>query len=263
MDIIECHEAFKTINGKFGFFCMKGIVRLNNKLYLASWKRRSRSEISQTELFDVKQLRTENRGPRLQAGWAVSDSAPDHYTKAPELYDYASDELESRMEKEIQICEILRQHPHPNLVTYHGCRVNNGYVYALCFSRYTATLLEAVNPQRLNKRQFISSGRPLVHRNMESKLDRLLEGIRHLHSLNLVHNDINPANVMQDGETGTLVLIDFGSCRYVGESLGGTAAKRTHEWHDSGVDVSSTQNDLRAFAELKAWLLGSVEELQW
>lgn len=36
MDIIESWQAYKTIDGKFDFFCMKGIVRIDNKLYLAS-----------------------------------------------------------------------------------------------------------------------------------------------------------------------------------------------------------------------------------
>ena len=51
-------------------------------------------------------------------------------------------------------------------------------------------------------------------------LERVESGIRHLHSLGLIHNDINPSNIMLDGE---IPIIDFGSCQREGESLEGIA----------------------------------------
>lgn len=85
----------------------------------------------------------------------------------------------------------------------------------------------------------------------------ILAAIKHLHSLGMVHNDINPANIMLD-EDGTLILIDFDSCRYIGESLGNTGTKRTR--HDPTVDISLEKNDLDAFEDLQVWLCGSVDE---
>ncbi|CAJ2512807.1 Uu.00g009260.m01.CDS01 [Anthostomella pinea] len=274
MEVIECQQAFKTIDGKFGFFCMKGIVRMNDQLYLASWHQRRETGIELADLFNVKQLQTEDRGPKLQPSWKVAvadtsstgrgDSDSDHYVKAPKLSDYAPDfDLEFRMQLEIQVCEILRHNPHPNIATYHGCRAVHGRASALCFNKYEKTLLEAMNPQGLNKRHFMSSGRPLVGHGILRALDQLLGGIRHLHSLDLVHNDIAPANIMWDETHQTLVLIDFGSCRHVGEQLRKTATGRTHEWHDPAVDSSTPDNDMQAFAELKTWLSGSVDDLQW
>ena len=61
----------------------------------------------------------------------------------------------------------------------------------------------------------------LVTEGMKTGLQDLLAAIKHLHSLGLVHNDINPANIMLDQE-GTLILIDFDSCRNIGESLRST-----------------------------------------
>lgn len=86
-------------------------------------------------------------------------------------------------------------------------------------------------------------------------LDGIRAGIQHLHSLGLIHNDINPANVMFDGD-GIPVVIDFDSCRGVGEGLRGTETKRTHQWHDPRVDVALEKNDLDAWEELRVWLVG-------
>ncbi|KAJ5494733.1 hypothetical protein N7463_010820 [Penicillium fimorum] len=44
-------------------------------------------------------------------------------------------------------------------------------------------------------------------------------GIRHLHSMGWIHNDINHSNIMFDG--AKLVIVDFGSCQPIGESVEG------------------------------------------
>ncbi|KNG88761.1 hypothetical protein ANOM_002816 [Aspergillus nomiae NRRL 13137] len=129
----------------------------------------------------------------------------------------------------------------------------------LRLKRYTSTLIEAVNPQRLGKVAFLSSPRELVKESMKGSLEGILAAIRHLHSLGLVHNDINPANIMLD-EDGTFILIDFDSCRYIGESLRNTETKRTRHWHDPSVDISLEKNDLDAFKDLQIWLTGPADE---
>ncbi len=148
------------------------------------------------------------------------------------------------------------QHPHPNIASYRGCLEARGRVSGLCFKRYVSTLAEKVNPQHLNKSALLLSGRPLVDDTMRKQLNGVLGGIRHLHSLDLVHNDITPANIMLE-DNGTWVIIDFDSCRHVGEVLHDTATKRTYGWHDPEVTVSSEKNDLDAFAELQTWLFGT------
>jgi serine/threonine protein kinase len=45
-------------------------------------------------------------------------------------------------------------------------------------------------------------------------------GARHLHSLGLAHNDLNPTNIAVDGDDDP-ILLDFGSCRRFGEHLSG------------------------------------------
>jgi hypothetical protein len=62
-------------------------------------------------------------------------------------------------------------------------------------------------------------------------------------------------------EYGTPVIIDFDSCRKVGESLRDTETKRTYQWHDPQTDVALEKNDLDALEELKIWLIGSTQDI--
>lgn len=47
------------------------------------------------------------------------------------------------------------------------------------------------------------------------------DGVQHLHGLGLIHNDLNPSNIMMDG--GNAVIIDFDSCKVEGARLGAKA----------------------------------------
>lgn len=110
---------------------------------------------------------------------------------------------------------------------------------------------------------FLSSDhrRSSVDNILKQATDKLLAGIKHLHSLGIIHNDITPSNIMID-EDNTLVLIDFDSCRRPGEALGNT--KRTYGWYNPNITTAMEQNDLDAFAELQTWLFGtSVDSYQF
>lgn len=179
------------------------------------------------------------------------------YMKTPSLLALANGNPGTQLTREIKAYEILRKNLHPNIATYYGCHETHGRVSALCLKRYKSTLPELVNPRRLNKVPSLESGRELVKENM--KLDGILVGIKHLHSHGLVHNDLNPANIMLD-EDHELVLIDLESCRRSGELLQATETKRTHHWHDNSVDTSLEKNDLDAFKDLQIWLHGSTNE---
>ncbi|KAJ5778391.1 kinase-like protein [Penicillium odoratum] len=253
MEIIQKNEAFRRIDGKVEFSYVQIFVRENGILYSGKWTNRLHLPKTLDDLQEVKQISTEDRGPQVHTTWSAI------YVKTPSLLAYVDGNLEQQIAREVETCEILRKNPHPNIATYYGYKETHGRVSGLCFRKYTLTLLEAVNPQRLGKVAFLSSARGLVNANMKSSLEGLLAAIKHLHSLGLVHNDINPANIMLD-EDGTFVLIDFDSCRYIGESLRHTQTKRTHHWHDPAVDISLEKNDLDAFGDLQTWLIGSADE---
>jgi serine/threonine protein kinase len=261
MEIIQSAEAFKPVGDKLEFDRVEGIVRYNSVVYFGKWQDRRHPPLSLSELYDVKRVETDDRGPEVQPSWTVASSKPSSscYIKTPSLFDYAcTPDLERRILREVETCEVLRKHPHPNVASYRGCLETRGRVSGLCFKRYASTLADKVNPEHLNKSAFLLSGRPLVEdAMMKAQLDGILAGIQHLHSLGLVHNDITPANIMLDEDDGTWVITDFDSCRRVGEGLRDTGTKRTYGWHDPAVAVSSEKNDLDAFSELRTWLFGS------
>ncbi|CAG8905874.1 unnamed protein product [Penicillium egyptiacum] len=253
MEVIQRNEAFRMMDGRMTFSYVQVFVQQDGILYSGKWTNRLVSPKTLEDLQEVKQIPTEDRGPDVNATWSAV------HIKTPSLLSYIDGNLEKQITREVETCEILRKNPHPNIATYYGYRESHGRVSGLCFKRYTSTLLEVVNPQHIGKVAFLSSARELVRENMETSLDGILAAIKHLHWLGIVHNDINPANIMLD-EDGTLILIDFDSCRYIGEDLRVTGAKRTHDWHDPAVQISLEKNDLDAFKDLEIWLTGSSGE---
>ncbi|CAG8147937.1 unnamed protein product [Penicillium nalgiovense] len=253
MEVIQKNEAFRRIDGKMKFSYVQVFVRQDGILYSGKWTNRLNSPKTLDDLQELKEIPTEDRGPEVKTDWSAT------YVKTPSLLAYIDGNLEKQIAREIETCEILRKNPHPNIATYYGYKDTRGRVSGLCFKRYTSTLLEAVNPQRLGKVAFLSSARELVKANMKSGLEGILAAIKHLHSFGLVHNDINPANIMLDDD-GTFILIDFDSCRSIGESLRDTETKRTRHWHNPAVDISLEKNDLDAFRDLQIWLTGSADE---
>ncbi|RAL00173.1 kinase-like protein [Aspergillus ibericus CBS 121593] len=254
MKILKSNEAFERINDELQFSYVKYFVQRDGVLYYGKWKNRYHPPSTLDQLEEVQQIQTNDRGPLIQPTWSTI------YIKTPSLLSYVDgSDLEQQILREVTVCEILRNNPHPNLATYYGCQETNGRVSGLCFKRYTCTLLEKANPGHLNKEEFRLSGREHVGEAIRSCLDGILDGIRHLHSLGFVHNDINPANIMFD-EDGGPVIIDFDSCRRIGESLKGTETKRTHQWHDPRVEMVVQVNDLDAWQVLRIWLMGGLEE---
>lgn len=173
------------------------------------------------------------------------------YVKRPSLisYDRIRDstnphQISDDVLAEVEICEILKRRPHPNIARYLGCQVREGRITGICFAKYQKTLMRAVNPGSHMKRRFHYDNGTL--RDVGGCSNGVEEGIRHLHSLGLVHNDINPANIML-ADNGTPVIIDFGSCRANGQSLQGL--RRTYEWYDRSVQQSIPD-------EIREWLSG-------
>ena len=153
----------------------------------------------------------------------------DTFLKKPSVLGF-SDSGPKPREKllhEAQMCEILRRHPHPNIVSYLGCVRDEGLVTALCLVRYKETLADRLR----------DDNRPL---NIRSCLEGVKNGLDHLHNLGLNHNDINPANIMLDKED-VPIIIDFDSCEKEGElSLG----LGTPGWTDGPLTgMSERKND--------------------
>jgi len=79
--------------------------------------------------------------------------------------------------------------------------------------------------QQISSRPFDKTGR----------FEGIRKGMRHLHSLGLIHNDISPYNVMVT-EDDAPVLIDFDSCRDEGRKFGMKA--ETMGWTDEAPEIA-------------------------
>ena len=76
---------------------------------------------------------------------------------------------------------------------------------------------------------------------------KIENGIAHLHSLGLVHNDLNPANIMFS-EDDIPEIIDFDSCRREGENL---LKAGTPGWSDESAIVADRANDYYGLKKIK------------
>lgn len=127
------------------------------------------------------------------------------------------------LREEIETLEDLSQHPHPGLVRYHGCVVQKGWVLGLILDRYKYDLHQYLKVQErlINTSASNAPAGRLGGINVEVFMAALEEALRFLHSLGYAHNDLKPQNIMVDEARGCMpVLIDFGSCKPTGKSLG-------------------------------------------
>jgi serine/threonine protein kinase len=238
--------------------------------YLARYNGRcgSKTDIPLEELKDVVKLDKTAFQPLYLEKFTQAQPSDQHYVKRPSLLRYypISDankiSIMDEVLQEVQVCEVLKLQHHPNIAKYIGCEAQDGRISGICFKQYKQSLLQRLNPGHLNKRMFATSA-CLDAKWCSGIIEGIRKGIEHLHTLGLVHNDLTPANVMLD-ERDSAIIIDFGSCRRIGESLKG--AGRTYEWYewyDDDVQITRPSDDLDALAEIEAWLLGKVDDFKF
>lgn len=155
-----------------------------------------------------------------------------YYENTPEKPDYGRQIL-----TEVEACEILKKHPHPNIARYLGCIVKDGRIRGLCFTKYSTTLSQMLKDKTSFDKSYFLRG--------------IEAGVRHMHDLGLVHNDLNPANVMMDGDEP--VIIDFDSCKREGDELGLKAG--TYGWSLEDEECARRENDLYSLSKIQAALM--------
>ncbi|KXG51633.1 uncharacterized protein PGRI_090260 [Penicillium griseofulvum] len=253
--ILEMNETFEDINGSFGFAGTSVVYRMNGELYHGMLKARyyPSTIVNSADLANIIQIPSLAYSPLYTTELTrAQDPSKDTHVKRPRLISYDRiykshpNAIAESILAEAKVCELLLQYPHSNIAIYHGCQVSGDRIRGLCFTKYSHTLMKEVNSGALMKRQARSMRK--TSKDYSSVLAGVESGIRHLHSLGLVHNDINPSSIMFDGDE--LVIIDFGSCRSIGESRGGG----TYEWYDEKVQLSLPENDLNALEEIRIWL---------
>ncbi|KAG6023046.1 hypothetical protein E4U19_004589 [Claviceps sp. Clav32 group G5] len=165
----------------------------------------------------------------------------DSYIKEPSLLDYDrtpnAEPLSNLVLHEIEAHELLRKHPHPNIVDYRGCVVMAGRIKGLCLAKYKMTLRERMDESTAFDKDVCIEG--------------IERGVRHLHSLGIVHNDINPANVMFD-ELDRPVIIDFDSWQREGQKLGFKGGSL--DWSIQGTEYARFENDFHGLSKLREFI---------
>ncbi|OHF04173.1 serine/threonine-protein kinase [Colletotrichum orchidophilum] len=262
IDILDTREAFEEVESVFRFTKIVIIFKSGEEIYHAAVPSSEpiSSELSETQLINKLLIPTAAYKPPFSRTFTrAPDPLPSNtYIKTPSLLSYDQvhngpqpNQIANDVLNEVRICELLKESPHPNLAKYVGCQAYDGNISGICFVRYGKTLMEAVNPRGLMKRKFSTTHRDLG--DFGRGLQWIQAGIAHLHSLGIVHNDINPSNITIDRDDW--VIIDFGSCRKLGESLVGVG--RTYEWYDEAIQHSCPENDLNALLEIRTWLRGA------
>jgi len=224
MEICESGEAFIDSGEDFVYSHSKVIVKEGKQYYYAHTPRRLRSipniDLSTLELHPIP---TTKLWPKYlsQFSQAPHPLPSNTFVKRPSLLDYgdtpASSDLGSLILSEARVCEIMKASPHPNIVEYLGCLVDEGTIAGLCFVRYEDTLAKRVR-----------HGSPI---DRKACLESIADGIRHIHSLGLVHCDIKPDNILMDGTNPRIG--DFDSCHVEGKKLGIKAGTEGWAMHES------------------------------
>jgi hypothetical protein len=174
-------------------------------------------------------------------------------------------------DREIHTCELLRDNPCKNIAKYRGVqckdvlklghagasmRLDTERIMKLVFKRYDCDLHELVKNQQ--------------HIDIKYCLQSIADGIAHMHSLQMVHSDIKPANIFVEvnssrsaSHSHEFVLGDFDSATITGtnsELKSGTKHWARQKEHG----VVEEEDDWYSFRMLKAWLVrangGNLED---
>lgn len=169
------------------------------------------------------------------------DDTDRYFVKKPKLLGYnanEADKIPTRVLAEAQVLEVLSKKPHPNIVAYFGCLVEDNRVVGLCLERCVDTLYELTWLKRKT-----------VDR--EKVIEGVRSGICHLHQLGYSHNDISLGNIMFR-EDGSIVIVDFDSCQRSGDKLG--SKKGTPDFSDEEATMSDPKNDFYSLSKVDAYL---------
>jgi len=247
MEICEQNQLFAEEDGDLVFSHTKIILREGDQYYYTSTSRRYPDDCkADLHGLVIVPIQASHIWPPFQAqlGQAPEPLPQDCYVKQPSLMYYSDTSTSTSIGfgnlllHEAEVCEILRASPHPNIAQYLGCIVKNDRITSLCFVKYGMNLRDRV----------ISDSRPF---DTDLILQGIRKGIRHLHSLGLIHCDLNPMNIVMDGDTP--VIIDFDSCHRKGERLGLKGG--TWGWTDENFEFAMPENDEYGWSKIRDFLI--------
>ncbi|KAI1352324.1 kinase-like domain-containing protein [Xylaria sp. FL0043] len=243
MEICEKGEIFIEKDDDLVFDHTKIILRTDGEYFYAKTNQRIfRSSIDINGLATIR-IPADNVWPLADPEFTrAPDPLPSTaYVKRPSLlyYENASNnpDYACQILTEVKTCEVLRKHPHHNIVQYLGCIVKDGRIKGLAFAKYSITLS-----------QMLKDG---TRFNRSRCLHGIQAGVSHMHKLGLVHNDLNPSNIMMDEDNP--VIIDFDSCKREGDKLGSKGG--TYGWTLDGEDYARRENDFYSLEKIRAALM--------
>ncbi|EKD17962.1 uncharacterized protein L3040_004501 [Drepanopeziza brunnea f. sp. 'multigermtubi'] len=172
-----------------------------------SEERKPKLDIESINALHPRMIPREDICPLVEENLTVCEepTKPDIFIKRPDLTSYdGSSNLADFILQEARICEILMRHPHPHIVKYFGCYVEEGRIAGLCFQRYAETAEDRM-----------LSGRPI---DKDKVYAQISDAVEHLHSIHVAHRDIKTANVMFPTESSDFaILIDFDASAVIGQ----------------------------------------------
>jgi serine/threonine protein kinase len=195
-----------------------------------------------TASLDITPIPSEHFCPKIEHNITeVLNVRPNTYIKRPSLIYWGLSDTNPTWHGEIvlqeaEVCEVLKRNPHPNIAQYYGCLVEAERIIGLCFVKYNSTISKRLIGSSLAER--------------EAYMEGIECGVFHLHQLGLIHNDLNPNNILMDGDVP--FIIDFDSCRRKGEKLGYKAG--TFGWALTGAEFAEPENDLYSLAKIRDFL---------
>ena len=145
---------------------------------------------------------------------------------------------------ETLVMEEISKKPHPYIVRYHGCHVNRGRITKIVLEKLGQTL-EQMAYDETDKTKFAKLDKEAFLAGIES-------AAKYLHSLGYAHNDINPCNIMVR-DNGMPVLIDFDSCRRIGEDLRVAGTPGFMDPRDKEYAISRARHDEYSIKRLDEW----------
>ncbi|KAL5414007.1 hypothetical protein PMIN04_009218 [Paraphaeosphaeria minitans] len=162
--------------------------------------------------------------------------------------------IKATQEREIWAAEKYRSAPHPNICEYKGVITDTeDRVIATVYRRYDTDLFNLIeNSPFLD---ILASQPSNVWPPVPSPdyiMSAIHFGIRHIHSLGLVHCDIRPGNIFIDTHPMQVVIGDFDGTNTPGNQLQGRFAQGAASHTQGGVVDASI--DVGCFEDMVKWL---------